>query len=71
MSLYVRYLQENPQEIDLLFRELLIGVTSFFRDPESFEALRKEVETYILEGKKQGSMLRIWVPVSRSRIIDG
>ena len=49
-------------EIDLLFRELLIGVTSFFRDPESFEALKKEVEAYILEGKKQGSMLRIWVP---------
>ncbi|MGO9017243.1 MAG: chemotaxis protein CheB [Syntrophobacteraceae bacterium] len=62
MSLYVRYLQENPQEIDLLFRELLIGVTSFFRDPESFEALKKEAEAYILEGKKQGSILRIWVP---------
>jgi two-component system CheB/CheR fusion protein len=62
MSLYVRYLQENPQEIDLLFRELLIGVTSFFRDPESFEALEKGVEAYILEGKKQGNMLRIWVP---------
>ena len=54
MSLYVRYLQENPQEIDLLFTELLIGVTSFFRDPESFEALKKEAEAYILEGKKQG-----------------
>jgi two-component system, chemotaxis family, CheB/CheR fusion protein len=62
MSLYVRYLQENPQEIDLLFRELLIGVTSFFRDPETFEALRKETEAYILEGRKQGSILRIWVP---------
>jgi len=62
ISLYVRYLQENPNEIDLLFRELLIGVTSFFRDPESYEALKKEVEAYILEGKKQGSMLRIWVP---------
>ncbi len=62
MSLYVRYLQENTQEIDLLFSELLIGVTSFFRDPESFEALRKEVEEYILEGKKQGGTLRIWVP---------
>ncbi|MGA2225097.1 MAG: CheR family methyltransferase, partial [Syntrophobacteraceae bacterium] len=62
ISLYVRYLQENPNEIDLLFRELLIGVTSFFRDPESFEALKKEAEAYILEGRKQGSMLRIWVP---------
>ncbi len=62
MSLYVRHLQENPNETDLLFTELLIGVTSFFRDPESFEAFRKAVEAHILEGKKQGSMLRIWVP---------
>ncbi|MDR3553732.1 MAG: CheR family methyltransferase [Syntrophobacteraceae bacterium] len=62
MSLYVRYLQENAQEIDLLFAELLIGVTSFFRDPESFEALQKEVEAYILEGRKRGGTLRIWVP---------
>lgn len=62
MPLYVRYLQENPHEIDLLFTELLIGVTSFFRDPESFEALKKEVQAYVLEGKRQGSTLRIWVP---------
>ena len=34
---YVRYLQENPQEVDLLFKELLIGVTSFFRDPAAWE----------------------------------
>jgi two-component system CheB/CheR fusion protein len=33
---YVRYLQDNPQEIELLFKELLIGVTSFFRDPEAW-----------------------------------
>jgi chemotaxis methyl-accepting protein methylase/PAS domain-containing protein len=62
ISLYVRYLQENPHEIDLLFTELLIGVTSFFRDSESFEALKKAAEAYILEGKKQGGTLRIWVP---------
>ncbi|WP_242637430.1 hypothetical protein [Desulfobacter hydrogenophilus] len=40
---YVRYLSENPDEIDALFRELLIGVTSFFRDPESFEVLKTDV----------------------------
>jgi hypothetical protein len=34
---YVRFLRENPQELDLLFKELLIGVTSFFRDPEAWE----------------------------------
>ena len=38
---YVRYLQENPQELDLLFKELLIGVTSFFRDPAAWEQLRE------------------------------
>src|SRR5205085_6081778 len=39
---YVRYLRENPREIDLLFKELLIGVTSFFRDPEAWDQLAKE-----------------------------
>jgi two-component system, chemotaxis family, CheB/CheR fusion protein len=34
---YVRFLQEQPPELDLLFKELLIGVTSFFRDPEAFD----------------------------------
>ena len=37
---YVRYLQQNPAEVEALFRDLLIGVTNFFRDPEAFEALR-------------------------------
>ena len=38
---YVRYLQENSQEVELLFKELLIGVTSFFRDAAAWEQLRK------------------------------
>jgi len=33
--------QENPQELDILFKELLIGVTTFFRDPEAWEILQK------------------------------
>lgn len=37
---YVRYLRENPDEVEALFRELLIGVTNFFRDAESFENLK-------------------------------
>ena len=41
MAAYVRYLQENSQELDLLFRELLIGVTNFFRDPAAWEQLRE------------------------------
>ena len=39
IAAYVRYLQENPQELELLFKELLIGVTSFFRDPAAWEQL--------------------------------
>ena len=42
MPVYIRYLQENPQELDLLFKELLIGVTNFFRDPEAWECLRDQ-----------------------------
>src|SRR6185503_4892680 len=40
---YVRYLQENSQELDLLFKELLIGVTNFFRDPAVWGELRKKI----------------------------
>jgi two-component system CheB/CheR fusion protein len=40
---YVRFLQENPQELELLFKELLIGVTSFFRDPAAWEVLKAQV----------------------------
>jgi len=57
---YVRYLQENPQEVELLFKELLIGVTSFFRDPESWELLQKEVISTLLEKRPAGGVLRAW-----------
>jgi len=40
---YIHYLEENPLEVEALFREFLIGVTSFFRDPEAFEFLEKHV----------------------------
>ncbi len=45
IAVYVRYLQENPQEVELLFKELLIGVTSFFRDPAAWEQLQGEVHS--------------------------
>lgn len=61
ISQYVRYLQENSQEVDLLFKELLIGVTNFFRDPEAFEALKKEVISKMLANEKGGETLRVWV----------
>ncbi len=57
---YVRYLQENPQEVELLFKELLIGVTSFFRDPAAWEQLQGEAIPALLAGRPDGGMLRAW-----------
>jgi len=59
---YVRFLQENPQEVELLFRELLIGVTSFFRDPEAWEQLKAEVLPALLAGRTSNQALRAWIP---------
>jgi len=59
---YVHFLRENPQEVELLFRELLIGVTNFFRDPEEWENIRKEVIPALLEGRTSNQTLRAWVP---------
>jgi two-component system CheB/CheR fusion protein len=59
---YVRYLRENPDEIDALFRELLIGVTAFFRDTEVFEALKANGLPELIERLHQDETLRAWVP---------
>jgi chemotaxis methyl-accepting protein methylase len=59
---YVRYLQENPQELNLLFKELLIGVTSFFRDPAIWEELRKKILPALIASRPPGHVLRAWVP---------
>lgn len=57
---YVRYLQANAQEIELLFKELLIGVTRFFRDPTVWEELKTKVIPYLLAAYSEGSALRAW-----------
>ncbi len=62
MSGYLRHLQEYPPEAQTLFREILIGVTNFFRDPEAFEALREKVIPQIIENRKRDDPVRIWVP---------
>jgi hypothetical protein len=62
MTGYVRYLQENSQELDLLFKELLIGVTNFFRDPAAWEELRKKILPALVAKQPQGHVLRAWVP---------
>jgi len=58
---YVRFLQEHPDELDLLFKELLIGVTNFFRDPEAFKTLQEALPT-VLKGKGKTSAFRVWIP---------
>lgn len=59
---YVRYLQENPAEVDILFRELLIGVTSFFRDPAVWELLKEKVFPSLFTRLPHGHVLRAWIP---------
>jgi two-component system CheB/CheR fusion protein len=61
MSDYVRYLQAHPTEVTALYQDLLIGVTHFFRDPETFEALASRVFPTIVKDKSPGSPIRIWV----------
>ena len=58
---YVRFMQENPKETEILFKELLIGVTSFFRDPEVWKKLGEQILPELLEKLPKGYVLRAWV----------
>jgi two-component system CheB/CheR fusion protein len=62
IAVYIRYLQENSQELDLLFNELLIGVTSFFRDGAAWEELGGNLIPALLASRPDGDALRAWVP---------
>jgi two-component system CheB/CheR fusion protein len=59
---YLRYVGQRPEELTALFRDLLVGVTAFFRDAEAFGALEEEVIPRLFEGKEPGSAIRVWVP---------
>src|SRR5580765_5106415 len=59
---YIRYLRENSQELNLLFKELLIGVTSFFRDGAAWNELREKVIPALIARRPDGHVLRAWVP---------
>jgi two-component system, chemotaxis family, CheB/CheR fusion protein len=59
---YVKHLQQNPSEVEALFRDLLIGVTSFFRDPEAFQALEELVIPKLFAGKPSDASIRVWSP---------
>ncbi|WP_197076689.1 CheR family methyltransferase [Hymenobacter terrenus] len=58
---YVRYLQENPSEVEALFKELLIGVTKFFRDREAYNLLKARLLP-LLRQKPADSTVRVWAP---------
>jgi len=60
-AVYARYLKGNRVEVQALFHELLINVTSFFRDPDAFVALKKTILPPLLEGKPEFYTFRVWV----------
>ncbi len=59
---YIRLCQNDPKELAALHSDLLINVTAFFRDREPFDVLKTECLSRILEQKKDGDTVRIWVP---------
>ena len=63
---YVRYLQSNTAEIKALYQDMLINVTSFFRNPSVFDALKSTVFPSIMKHRTQDKVLRVWTPASAS-----
>lgn len=57
---YENFLLGNPKEIEELFQDILIGVTTFFRDPESFDALKEVVFPKMIAGRNRHEPVRIW-----------
>ncbi|WP_263572365.1 CheR family methyltransferase [Roseateles oligotrophus] len=57
---YLKHLQPNPTELDALFRDLLIGVTQFFRDEQAFRVLEQQVIPQLFEGRQAGDVIRVW-----------
>ncbi len=59
---YIERLRKEPNECELLFRELLIGVTHFFRDQPTFDALETQVIPHLIHNKGADDTVRVWVP---------
>jgi two-component system CheB/CheR fusion protein len=59
---YILFMRHTPSEVNALFRDLLIGVTSFFRDPDAFRSLEEKVIPRLFAGKPAGSTIRVWSP---------
>jgi two-component system CheB/CheR fusion protein len=58
---YAAYLQQHPEEIHALLKDLLISVTNFFRDKKAFEAIKEQVLPLLLQGKTGEDQVRVWV----------
>ncbi|MFH2130880.1 MAG: CheR family methyltransferase [bacterium] len=58
---YVTFLEKNPAEVDILFKDMLIGVTSFFRDAAAYRILKEEILPGLLNSREPDSLLRIWI----------
>src|SRR5919202_3335597 len=59
---YLELLRGDPQEVGALFRDLLIGITNFFRDADAFQALAEAVVPRLFEGRGADETVRVWVP---------
>lgn len=59
---YIERLRQDPKEVAALFRDLLINVTTFFRDADAFESLRQTVVPKLFEGRGADDVVRIWIP---------
>ncbi|TPL73671.1 CheR family methyltransferase [Mesorhizobium sp. B2-3-15] len=59
---YIDWLKKDPREVMNLFRDLLINVTNFFRDPDAFELLEQKIIPRLFEGKTATDTVRVWVP---------
>ena len=62
LETYVKYLQQTPEDVTALFRDLLIGVTNFFRNPEAFRALETKAIPGIFSSRHYASVIRVWSP---------
>ncbi len=62
LELYLQRLKHDPQELKALYQDILITVTSFFRDPDSFSALRRRVFPALMKSRSPDDPIRVWVP---------
>ena len=59
---YAEYLGTHPAELQALFNDMLIGVTSFFREPDTFQILKEKLFPEILKNLASKEPIRIWIP---------